>query len=246
LSASILNVFKTKTAKGEDTQSRIFEAALRLFRANGFEATTMRDVAAAAAQSLGAAYHYFPSKDAIVLAYYGRVHDEHVRRAREVFAGAARLTDRLRAVFHTKLDILHDDRPLMGALLRYTGDPSHPLSFLGRGTRDLQLRSMALFREAVEGERLPPDVYALVPTLLWALQMGLLLYFLYDESPRQQRTRALTDGAIDLFVRALAIARLPVLRPVRRGVSKLLEEARLIATEQELAAGAAMNVQEVS
>ena len=68
-------MFKTKTPKGADTQARIFDAALALFRTRGFEATTMRDVAEAAELSLGAAYHYFSSKEAIVLAYYTRVQD---------------------------------------------------------------------------------------------------------------------------------------------------------------------------
>ena len=61
-------MFKTVTAKGEETRDRIYNAALTLFRQRGFDATTMRDVAGAADMSLGAAYHYFPSKDALVLA----------------------------------------------------------------------------------------------------------------------------------------------------------------------------------
>src|SRR5262252_6350785 len=73
-------MFKTITAKGEDTRDRIYNAALTLFRQRGFDATTMRDVAAAAGMSLGAAYHYFPSKDAIVLAYYDHISREHARR----------------------------------------------------------------------------------------------------------------------------------------------------------------------
>ncbi len=235
----ILNVFKTKTAKGEDTSRRVFETALQLFRERGFEGTTMRDVAAEAGLSLGAAYHYFPSKDAIVHAYYDQVQDEHARRVHAMLATESRLRETLAAVLHAKLDILSGDRPLMGALLRYTGDPSHPLSFLGKGTRDLQLRSMALFRDALARERAPDDLRLILPTLLWAMHMGLLLYFLYDESPRQRRTRALTDGAIELFVRALVVARLPVLRPLRRSVSQLLEQAGLLATEEQISQAAA-------
>lgn len=228
------------TPKGEETRARIFDAALSLFRERGFEATTMRDVAAAVDQSLGAAYHYFPSKDAIVLAYYDRVHDEHVRRVREA-GPSGRLRDRLALVMHTKIDILEDDRGLMGALLKYAGDPSHHLSFFGAATRDLRLRSMALFRDALEPERLPADLRALAPTLLWALHMGLLLYFLYDESPRQRRTRALTDGAVDLSVRALALGRLPVIRPLRRRIARLLDSADLLASEGAVVRAAALN-----
>ena len=238
-------MFKTKTPKGAGTQAHFLNVALRLFRTRGFDHTTMRDIAGAADRSLGAAYHYFPSKDAIVLAYYAQVQDEHARRVAPAVAGKASLRDRLAVAFHSKLDILGDDRPLMGALLRYTGDPAHPLSFLGPRTRGLQLCSMGVFAEAVAAERLSADLRALTPLFLWAMHMGLLLYFLYDESPGQHRTRRLTDGAIDLFVRALALGKLPMLRPVTRAVAKLLDQAGLLPDEDGIARARAAAMAEV-
>jgi AcrR family transcriptional regulator len=238
---NILNVFNTdqitkatKTAKGEDTRARVFETALRLFREKGFDATTMRDVAAGAGLSLGAAYHYFPSKEAIVAAYYESVQTEHGARLREALPAMTSARDRLAYALHTKLDILKHDRPLMGALMRYTGDAKHPLSFLGEGTRGIQFGSMALFADALEGERLPKDLREIVPLMAWAMHMGLLLYFLYDESPNQTRTARLTDGAVDLFVKFLTLVKLPVLRPLRRRVIALLSDAGLVPSEAAL------------
>jgi AcrR family transcriptional regulator len=232
-----LNMFKNKTSKGEETGGRILNTALTLFRSRGFEHTTMREIAGEAGLSLGAAYHYFASKEAIVLAYYERVQDEHTSRVRAALAKtpAPSLQERIAAAVHTKLDILQDDRPLMGALLRYTGEPAHPLSFLGEGTRPLQLRSMATFGETVAGARLPADLAQLVPVTLWAMHMGLLLYFLYDESPKQRRTRLLTDGAVELFVRSLSLVKLPILRPVRKRVTTLLTDAGLVPDAEALA-----------
>jgi AcrR family transcriptional regulator len=226
-----LNVFKTYSAKGGETQQRILNAALTLFRDKGFDVATMRDIAAAAGQSLGAAYHYFPSKEAIVLAYYARVQQEHDRVVAEALAHRNDLRSRIAAVVHSKLDILANDRPLMGALLRYTGQPAHALSFLGSGTRDFRLRSIALFRQALAHEKLPDDLRLMTPILLWAMHMGLLLYFLYDDSPQQHRTRTLADGAIDLVVRTLSLARLAILKPIRRSVADLLDQAGLLVTE---------------
>lgn len=223
-----------KSVKGEETRARILDAALRLFRQQGFETTTMREVAEASALSLGAAYHYFPSKEAIVLAYYDRVQDAHAARVRAALPALSSARARLAETLHAKLEILAHDRPLMGALLRFTGEPSHPLSFLGEGTREIQMRSMALFADALDGERLPKDLRALVPVLAWALHMGLLLYFLYDSSPNQARTKRLTDGAVELFVIGLGLVKLPLLRPVRRRVVTLLSEAGLLPSEQAL------------
>jgi AcrR family transcriptional regulator len=229
-------MFKSVGQKGEESRGRIYEAAMALFRERGFESATMRDVAAAAGMSLGAAYHYFPSKDSIVLAFYDRVTDEHERRVRHALAGVRSLPDRLRAPFHTKLDILQADRPLMGALLRYAGQPDHPLSFLGGATREIQVRSMAMFAESLRGVSLPQEIRVLAPVALWAMHMGILLFFLYDRSPRQQRTRRLVDGGVDLFATALKLAKLPLLGGLRRKSLALLTEAGLVPHIPDIAA----------
>ena len=226
-------MFKT-THKGLATRQRLFDTALALFRTRGFEATTMRDIATGAGMSLGAAYHYFDGKEAIVAAYYDEVQHEHSARVHGAVRQLPKLADRLKLAFNIKLDIVGGDRPLLGALLRYTGEPSHPLSFLGRGTRDIQQRSMAVFADAVADEPMPDDVRALSPLLLWAMHMGVLLYFLYDESPGQRRTRVLVDRAVDLFVGSLRIAKLPPLRPIRARVRTMLDEAGLIPSAADI------------
>ena len=228
-------MFKNVSQKGGETRDRIYQAALALFRERGFDASTMRDIAAAAGMSLGAAYHYFPSKDAIVLAYYDKISEETEKRVRAALTGVTNLRDRLRIPFHTKLDIVQADRPLLGALLRYTGHPGHPLSFLGENTRSQRLRNIRLFALALEGGKVPDDSVVLVPTSLWAMEMGVLLFFLYDESPRQRRTRQLVDGAVDLYVTGLKLTRLAVFAPVRRKELALLDEAALLPTATEIA-----------
>jgi AcrR family transcriptional regulator len=229
-------MFKNVSQKGEETRDRIYRAALALFRERGFESATMRDIAAAAGMSLGAAYHYFSSKDAIVLMYYQEIADEHERRVRAALDGVTALRDRLRVPFHTKLDILQADRPLMGALLRFTGQPDHPLSFLGPATRTMRLRDIALFAVALHGAKLPDDSRVLAPTSLWAMNMGILLFFLYDRSPRQQGTRRLIDGAVDMYVATLKLTRLPIFGGVRRKVLTLLQDADVLPSAEEITA----------
>lgn len=226
-----LNMFNTaaSTAKAQLTRSRLLSTALAIFRERGLEAATMRELAAAAGASLGSAYYYFPSKEAIIQAYYDEVQAEHARRVTAALAEKRLdLDGRLHAAFHAKLDILRGDRKLLSALFRYTGEPHHPLSALGEGTRKNRQESMAVFAMAVGDERLPDDIRGLLPTALWALQLGILLYFIYDDSPEQQRTRRLVDGAIGLIVRTIALAKLPLLKPMRGKVLALLREAGLL------------------
>jgi AcrR family transcriptional regulator len=188
----------------------------------------MRDIADGAELSAGAAYYYFHSKEAIVAAYYDYVQEEHMTRSRAAFSQSGGLRERLRASLHTKIDIMQDDRRLLRALFRYGGDPEHPLSWFGPATREQRRRSTAVFAEALDGERFPEDIRDAAPTLLWTLHMGILLYFLYDESPMQRRTRKLIDAAVDFAVDMKRLATSTLLRPIRRRVMGILREAGLL------------------
>lgn len=217
-----------KISRGEAAREQILDTAIRLFRKNGFDETTMRGVAADAGVALGLTYHYFPSKESLVMAYYERVQREHRAVAYERVMKMRNLRYRLAMLHQSKLDILNNDRKLLGALFRYTGNPEHPLSFLGKGTAALRKDCMNLFAEAMEGEKLPDDLRELLPVAMWALHMGVLLYFLYDPTPGQIRTRKLIERSMDVAMSFVTLAKLPLLRPVRRSVMGLLREAELI------------------
>lgn len=229
-------MFKSATAKGTATRALLLDVALKLFREKGFDETTMRQIALRAGLSLGAAYHYFASKEAIILAYYAHVQRRHIALAQQALASHTDLRDRLAAAVHTKLDVLAEDRRIIGALLRFTGDPAHPLSFLGPTARPIQLASIRVFDEALEGAPLPPDLRRIAPTALWALHMGILLYFLYDGSPNQARTRRLVDEAMGLVVRMLPVMRFPLFKPVRARLVALLDEAGLVLDPRDVPA----------
>jgi AcrR family transcriptional regulator len=225
-----LNMFNSsKTRPGSlATREQILQTALQTFRRRGLEAATMREIAKSASAALGAAYYYFPSKEAIVQAYYDQVQTEHLARVKAELAAKKRdFLERLRITVRTKLEVLEGDRKLLGTLFRYTGEPDHPLSVLGAGTRANREQSIAIFALAVGDERLPDDVRAVLPSALWALHMGILLYFIYDESPRQERTRKLADGALELLVRLLSLVKSPLLKPVRGSLFALLRDAGL-------------------
>jgi hypothetical protein len=122
-------------------------------------------------------------------------------------------------------------------VFRYTGEPEHPLSCLGRGTTEIRRRATAVFQQAIALERLPKDLEQLLPLALWSLQMGLLVMFLYDTSAQQTRTRKLADGSLALTLKLLTLAKLPVLKPVRTKVLELLREAELLPESQKLMRG---------
>jgi AcrR family transcriptional regulator len=217
-------------AASEETRRQILDTGLVLFREKGFDSTTIREIATKAGLSLGAAYYYFTSKEAIVAAYYDYVQTQHLERARQAFETAKTFKQRLLAAYHTKIDVMEGDERLLRALFRFGGDPDHPLSWFGPASREQRRLSVAVFEEALGNEKLPDDVRSAAPTLLWTLHMGVLLYFLYDSSPSHRRTRKLIDAAVDFVVDAKRVATLPLMRPIRRRVLTILEEAGLLPT----------------
>lgn len=56
------------TRKGRERRDKILEVASEIFRENGFEATSMSQIAALAGGSKGTLYNYFPSKEDLLLA----------------------------------------------------------------------------------------------------------------------------------------------------------------------------------
>ncbi len=202
-----------RTPKGEATRRRALEAALALFRRDGFDGATMRDIAKAAGLSLGAAYHYFRSKDALVMAYYEWIQSEHERCAREATPEGADTATRLAVLLRTKLDLLARDRKILAALFRNVGDPAHPLSVFSRQTAAIRRRSIAQFEEAFEGAALPAELRRLAGLGAWLVHLALFLFFLHDRSPGQSRTRRLADEIAAMTAGALPFLSLPFAAP---------------------------------
>lgn len=223
------------STKGEETRDRIHAAALSLFRKKGFDATTMRDVAAAAEVALGAAYYYFPSKDAIVLAYYERTSAKSTEQTEIVFAATDDVRARLGAAFHAKLDVLARDRKLLSGLFRSIADPGTDVSIFGERTRAVRDESILLFDRAIapspEVSTLDADARRVLVLALWSLHMGVMLYFIHDASPKQHKTRTLVDHTLDLVVGLLPLA--PQLAPMfGAAIGSILGEAGLLGPKK--------------
>jgi AcrR family transcriptional regulator len=231
-----LNVFKTErighqaTQRGDATRERLLDTALRLFRKHGFDGTTMRDIARAAQVSVGAAYYYFPSKEALVHAFYDRVQDEHAERVRVACAATQDPLKRVRGALLSKLDVLEEDRAVLGALFRYTGEQDHPLSVFSAATRTQRESAVATFALALESARMPLSLRSMAARALWLGHLGLILYFIHDRSAGQSRTRRLAERTAEIFVTGLRLASLPGAGRVVAPILAALAEARLSPT----------------
>jgi AcrR family transcriptional regulator len=213
------------TPRAEDTRRRIYEAAMELFREKGFEQTTMRDIAAKAGVALGGAYYYFSSKEAIVLAFYHEMQEGSHEAILKAMAGHKKLKDRIRCVLEKRFELLAPNRKFCDALFRHAPDRDDPLSPFSEETRPIREGSMEHLRIALEGGdvKVPTDLKVQLPYLLWLYQMGIILFWLYDRSPGQQRTEKLLEKSLGLLVSLLKISGLPLMKPLRKTALELVE-----------------------
>jgi AcrR family transcriptional regulator len=212
------------TAKSDETRARILAAAMDLFRRQGFEETTMREIATGAGVATGAAYYYFDSKDSIVLAFYDQSIQEMEPLLEAALAGTKDLKGRVGALLEVKFQYFEPNRRLLGTLAAHA-DPEHRLSPFSVQTLEMRQRDMKFFERALEGSRIKVsgDLGRHLPRILWMYQMGLILFWIYDRSEAQRRTRALVEKSLGIVVRLIKVSEFPLLRPVRRMVVDLVE-----------------------
>jgi hypothetical protein len=142
----------------------------------------------------------------------------------EALSQSKDLQARLHALLAVKLKFFEPNRRLLGALSAYA-DPEHPLSPFSEQTREIREKDVAFFERAIDGTRvrIPANLKTHLPRVLWLYQMGVILFWIYDRSPEQARTRALLDKSLDIVVRLIKISSFPLMQPVRRMVVDLIE-----------------------
>jgi AcrR family transcriptional regulator len=210
------------------TRQLIVDTALRLFREQGYAATTMRGIAAAAGVSVGNAYYWFSGKDELVQAFYGDIQDQHRERAAAVLAASTDLGERLRGVLHAGIDVMAPHHAFGGAFVRVAIDPASPSSPFSPESQQAREAAIGLFREVLDGSRtsLTPELREALPELLWLSHLGVTLFWVHDRSPDQARTRVLIDGLVPLIARGLRVARLPAVRSVVADAVRLVAAVR--------------------
>ena len=212
-------------AKSEETRQRICTAALALFHEQGFEAATMRDIARSAGVATGAAYYYFPSKDAIIMDFYRRSCVEMQPKIEDALKNATGLDRRLRELIGVKLAHFAPHRGVLCALLRNGADPKHPLSPFSPQTQEIRDIDIAWFRGILVecGVRIPKDLEPHLPGVLWFLQMGVIFFWVIDDSPEQAQSIRLLGLAAKSVTFLIRISALPLMRPVRKAALEMVE-----------------------
>lgn len=211
--------------RGTGTRERLVETALRLFREDGYQATTMRRIATEAGVSLGNAYYYFGSKDDLVRELYLTVQRDHRALALPRLRRGASLTENLRVVLHAGIEVMAPYQDFGSSFLTVALPPSSPGSPFSADSADARDQAIGLMREALAASRGRPSgaLAERLPTLLWLAYLGITLHWVTDSSPGQARTRQLIDGVTPILTRLVTLARLPVGRRLVTDVGAVMD-----------------------
>ncbi|MCB1756062.1 MAG: TetR/AcrR family transcriptional regulator [Gammaproteobacteria bacterium] len=144
---------------GEDAasrQERIINAAAELFATQGYDRTSMRDIARQVGLLPGSVYHYFPSKEELYQAIHRAGFEGILAKLNQAAAEGKDPWDKLRLVCRTHVTAMLEGAPIH----RVTG---HGLALVGDNAlldkiRDARDAHENVFRELIEQLPLAPHV----------------------------------------------------------------------------------------
>ena len=167
-----------------------------MFRERGYDETTMRAIAQKAGVSLGNAYYYFRSKEYLIQAFYQRLHDSHLAAALPALENDKTLKARLLTVMRTKIETMHPYHQFAGVLFKTACNPLSPLNpLLNRSVRDQGIQVFATVIRRHEGANSKRSASRL-PYLIWVYSMGVVLFWIHDQSSKHRRTYRLIDDTV--------------------------------------------------
>lgn len=211
--------------KSEATKAHILHTALELFQQHGFEKTTMRMIAEACGLSLGAAYYHVKTKEELVLLFYAQTGAEARAYNGEIVLASDDFKTRLHALISFKLRQMSPFRELATVLARQATDWHSPLSPFSSETRPMRDEAIALIQEILDGSnvKVAAPLKPHLARILWLYQMGVILFWMNDDSPSQQRTEELLSLSLALMHRLLQASTLPFMRGVNRTAVRIVE-----------------------
>jgi len=223
-----VNEPKATGGRSEQTRALIVETALRLFRETGYEATTMRAIAKEAGVSVGNAYYYFGSKEELIQAYYDELQEEHNAACRAVLDREKTFTARLLGVLLARVDTMVPYHAFAGKFFKFAAEPTSPLNPFSSDSGPARAAAIAIYREVVDGSdlKLDDDFRQELPELLWLYSMGIVLYWVHDDSPECAKTYLLVQRTVPLVNKMVSMSRLPGFRSVTRELVDIIRNVR--------------------
>ena len=192
---------KISKDKKEENRRTIIEAAVALIGENGFKTATMRQIARSAGLGEATIYNYFPTKEAILYAFY----EEHVLTCIDRLKAVPQfetfsVQEQLQTLFNTSLELYLPNREFVGETFR--------LALLGVSRDWPQVKPIRtaflsavqdILSAAEEVGEIPAQVFKeLLGQFFMDAYLGVVLYWLRDRSEGFENTSVLIDQGLGL------------------------------------------------
>ena len=200
-----------QTAQGAAARERLYRIAIEMMARQGYESTTLRDVAKEAGVSVGLLYRYFPSKRAVIVALYDELSNDYAQQAQRMPDGKWR--DRFVFALKTSIDVLAPHRVALRALVPVlVGDPDEGV--FAESAAFSRVRVLGAFELAVSAasDAPPPAVAKALGRLLYLLHLAVLLWWLLDKTEKQRATGALVALMQQILPSITLSLRLPAVK----------------------------------
>jgi AcrR family transcriptional regulator len=199
---------KISEDRKRENRGRIIRSAVDVMTEKGVKGATMREIARAAELGDATIYNYFPTKEAIIHAYYEDHLADCAGRVKAIpdFADYD-LREQLQAFFDTLLEAFLPDREFVANTF---GTMAFSLAADYQLLRPLRARFFRIVAEMFEGAvkagEIPEQAFQeLTCQCLWDYFIGMVHYWIRDRSEHFQNTTVLIDKSLDLamgFIRA--------------------------------------------
>ena len=199
------------TKKAAATRQRILDTAFHLFATNGYEGTTMRDIAAAAECSLGLTYRYFASKEDLVLELYRWLALQLEEQIDLLPAGS--IADRFHRLMRALFVLMEPHRLTLVALSGAALNPLARAGVFGAEGAEVRRRARAAYITLIAKSSDAPRAAQVddLATVLYGVQLALVLFWLQDLSSGARKTEELVLFVHDLLGRIRPLLRLPLI-----------------------------------
>ncbi|MGQ0710262.1 MAG: TetR/AcrR family transcriptional regulator [Rhodoferax sp.] len=196
-----------RTTKDQQDRTRraLLQAAADLMTRQGLDATSMKQIARAAGVGDATIYHYFSSKEQLLLGFLALQVDDAVQHWRATpELSDFDLREQLQSLVDAVLAQLLPEREFVGLLQRHLQGGALLWSQALPGRAALAAQFGAVLEQAQgRGEIAPLGFAQALGALLADYSLGVVAYWLRDTSPHFGDTTRLIDLSLDLLVLVL-------------------------------------------
>jgi AcrR family transcriptional regulator len=191
----------------EQTKEKILAAALALFRENGLDGTTTKQISKKAGIAEGTLFNYFKTKEDLALFFFQKeTHNLIEWFGHQTQLHRATLPEQLFAIIHRQLEYIAPYEDFIGAVFFRSLQPHSKLSPLSLESQELRVNYLRFLSEVLaqaEAKEEIPHLGDLGAYAVGLFYIGMVMHWLHDPSRGKQKTLALLDRSLKLATHVL-------------------------------------------